>query len=192
MKYIGLTGGIGSGKSVIAKIFECLHIPVYYSDSQAKRLMNSHEGIRKQLIALLGESVYKANKLQKNVVAHALFSDDSLKLNIDSIVHPVVRSDFFEWANKQFAPYVIMESALMFQHDLYTHFDAVVFVNSSIETRIARVMERDGLQQNEIEQRIKMQPNDEICKQKAQYIIENNNTFVIPQVMSIHSKIMLL
>ncbi|HON53783.1 MAG TPA: dephospho-CoA kinase [Bacteroidales bacterium] len=189
MKYIGLTGGIGSGKSVIAKIFECLQIPVYYSDIRAKQLMNTHEDIRNQLVDLVGEKVYSNNILQTHILAQALFSDVAIKNRVDSIVHPIVRNDFFEWAQLQCAPYVILESALMFQTNLYTYFSEIIFVDCNKQTRIQRVMARDGLQQHEVEKRIQMQPDDEFCKQKSQYIIENNNTFVIPQVLNVHAKI---
>lgn len=191
MKYIGVTGGIGSGKSVVCKVFECLHIAVYYSDYHAKRLMHTNQTIREKLIGVLGASVYVNNQLQTHVIAQALFADESIKKTIESIVHPIVRNDFFEWAQKQSSPYVIMESALMFQHDLYTYFDAIIYVQANDDIRTQRVMQRDGLTPDQIQARMNMQPLEEICLQKSQFVIENNNTFVIPQVIEIHRNICL-
>lgn len=187
MRKVGLTGGIGSGKSVVAKIFNCLHIPVYESDEQAKILMNSNEIIREAIILLLGSSAYNGTVLQKQVVSQAIFSDSSLRMSINSIVHPEIRNHFNEWANKQTSSYVIMESALLFDSDLYTYFDKVICVNAHIETRIQRVMQRNNVTRDDVLQRMKMQPENEFCLRKSDFVVENNNTFVIPQVIAIHN-----
>ena len=190
MKKIGLTGGIGSGKSIVASIFASLHIPIYNSDFEAKRLMNSHSQIREKIIDLLGEQAYSGNQLQKDVVANAIFTDSNVRSKVNEIVHPIVREDFQLWASKQKSPYVIMESALLFDSDLYTLFDKTIFVNCPLEKRIEQVMKRDSCSRESVIQRIEMQPDVEFCLQKTHYVVENNNTFVIPQVLEIHKSIL--
>jgi len=189
MKCIGITGGIGSGKSVVSKVFECFGIPVYYSDREAKRLMNSNDTIRHNLTDLISPDLYVSDVLQTHIMAQAIFSNLALKQQVESIIHPMVREDFFAWSCKASAPYVLMESALMFQNDLYTYFDAIIYVQCDKETRIQRVMQRDGLTRSEIETRMNMQPDEQICLQKSLFVIENNNTFVLPQVIEIHTNI---
>ena len=190
MKKIGLTGGIGCGKSIVASIFTSLHIPVYNSDFEAKRLMNSHSKIREKIIALLGEQAYSENQLQKEVIAQAIFTNSNVRIKMNEIVHPIVREDFQLWASKQKSPYVIMESALLFDSDLYTLFDKTIFVNCPLEKRIENVMKRDSCSKESVLQRIEMQPNVEFCLKKTHYVVENNNTFVIPQVLEIHKSIL--
>lgn len=187
MKYIGLTGGIGSGKTTIAKVFECLSVPVYYSDVQAKVLMNS--SLQPQIAAAVGAEVYENGKLNTQKMAHTLFNNAELKRKVEEIVHPAVRSDFFTWAQSFSVPYVIMESALMFASNLHTYFNSVIYVKSSLETRTLRAALRDNTAIELIQKRIKMQTSDEIYERKSQYIIENNDNFVIPQVLTIHLKL---
>lgn len=192
MKLIAVTGGIGSGKTIISKIFNCIGIPVYFSDSEAKRLMCSNSEIREKLQKEFGNNVYVNGQLQKNILAQIIFNNSESRKIVNQIVHPVVRKDFIEWTQNQNSDYCIMESALVFDSDLYSLFDAVVYVDSPIEIRIQRVMNRDNCSREDVLQRIKMQPSDEICLQKSHFVVENNNTFVIPQVLKIHQRILTL
>ena len=185
-KHIALTGGIGSGKSVIAKIFSILGIPVYDSDSEAKRLMETDGGVAFSLQKLIGEGLYKDSKLQKDVMARAIFSNSNLCKKVNEIVHPRVWNEYLEWSNRQNAPFTIMESALLFESDLYKNFDAIVAVTADGETRIRRVMQRNNCDAESVRKRMQNQQSVEIALQNADFIIENSHTFVITQVLEIY------
>ncbi len=186
-KHIALTGGIGSGKSVIAKIFSILGIPVYDSDSEAKRLMETDGGVAFSLQKLIGEGLYKDSKLQKDVMARAIFSNSNLCKKVNEIVHPRVWNEYLEWSNRQNAPFTIMESALLFESDLYKNFDAIVAVTADGETRIRRVMQRNNCDAESVRKRMQNQQSVEIALQNADFIIENSHTFVITQVLEIYN-----
>ena len=143
IKHIALTGGIGSGKSVIAKIFIILGIPVYDSDREAKRIMETDRGVVSSLQQLIGEELYQDSKLQKEVMARAIFSDSILCKKINEIVHPQVWNDYVQWSNRQNTDFTIMETALLYETEMYKNFDAVVAVTADEETRIRRVMQRN-------------------------------------------------
>jgi dephospho-CoA kinase len=185
--YIALTGGIGCGKSVVARVFSCLRIPVYDSDSRAKKLMNTDENIKNSLIRLVGNEIYKNGCLQKEVMAKAIFSDADLLTKVNSIVHPAVWNDYVAWSEKQHAPFTIMETALLYETDLYKNFKKSIAVVANDEIRIQRVMRRDSCSYESVMARIKNQPSVEKAVQNADFIIENNDTFVIPQVMEVYN-----
>jgi dephospho-CoA kinase len=186
-KHIALTGGIGSGKSVIAKIFSILGIPVYDSDSEAKRLMETDGGVAFSLQKLIGEGLYKDSKLQKDVMAQAIFSNSNLCKKVNEIVHPRVWKEYIEWSNRQNAPFTIMETALLFESDLYKNFDAIVAVTADEETRIRRAMQRNNCDAESVRKRMQNQQSVEIALQNADFIIENSHTFVITQVLEIYN-----
>lgn len=187
---IGLTGGIGSGKSVIAQIFKTLAIPVYNSDIEAKRLINSSTIIREQFIQLVGSKVYVNSILQPQILAQAIFTDDSIRQKVNAIVHPEVFKDFKEWGLAQNAPYVIMESALLLENNLDAHFNAIIIVDANKEIRKKRVMKRDNCDCVAVENRMQMQVDYANSLSKTSFVIKNNNTFVIPQVLEIHTRIL--
>ncbi|MDR1762209.1 MAG: dephospho-CoA kinase [Bacteroidales bacterium] len=188
-KKVALSGGIGSGKTCMAKIFTALGVPVYNSDECAKQLMQTEETIRPQLIMLFGEDLYKGKELQKQVLAQYIFSNNDLRQKVNAIVHPVVIEDYKKWSAQQNAAYTIMETALLFENDLHKNFDITIYVTAPLETRIARVMKRDNCERADVEKRIKMQQNDTICVQKADFVIENNN-FALSQVLNIHEQLL--
>ena len=183
-KKIALSGGIGSGKTCMAKVFAALGVPVYNSDERAKQLMQTDETVRTQLIALFGEDLYKGNELQKQVLANHIFTNNDLRQKVNAIVHPVVIEDYIQWSKSQNAAYTIMETALLFENDLHKHFDYTIYITAPLETRIARVMKRDNCTRAEVEKRIKMQQCDTICAQKADFVIENNN-FALSQIIAV-------
>jgi dephospho-CoA kinase len=185
--YIALTGGIGCGKSVVARVFSCLRVPVYDSDSRAKNLMNTDENIKNSLIRLIGNEIYKDGRLQKEVMAKAIFSDADLLSKVNSIVHPAVWNDYVAWSRKQHAPFTIMETALLYETDLYKNFKKSIAVTATDEIRIRRVMRRDSCTYESVVARIKNQPSVEKAVRNADFIIENNDTFVIPQVMEVYN-----
>lgn len=186
-KYIALTGGIGSGKSVISKIFSCIGIPVYDSDSHAKKLMESNQTIITSLKNLLGESVYENGHLNKSYMSKVIFSNKQLCQQVNDIVHPQVWIDYKQWSDKQNVPCTIMETALLYESEIYKNFDASIAVIASENVRIQRVMQRDLCDAESVKKRIQNQQKVDKALQKADFIIENNDTFVISQVMNIYT-----
>lgn len=188
-KLVALSGGIGSGKTCIAKIFAALGVPVYNSDERAKQLMQTAETIRTQLIALFGKELYKENELQKQLLAQYIFTNDELRQKVNAIVHPAVIEDYKTWSAQHNTAYTIMETALLFENDLHKQFDGTIYVTAPLETRIARVMKRDNCERADVEKRIKMQHNDIICMQKSDFVIENNN-FALLQTLNTHEQLL--
>jgi dephospho-CoA kinase len=160
MKKIGITGGIGSGKSFVADIIEKMGYPVYYSDIRSKELTNTHPIIRQGLIDLVGESVYFQGELNKKVLADAIFSQNELRLKVNQLIHPIVRSDFDEWFTAQDATLVFNEAAILFETGAYRNFDAVILVYAPEDLRLKRVLKRDIITENEVKARMAMQLSD--------------------------------
>lgn len=159
MLKIAITGGIGSGKSFIARQLTSLFgVPVYDSDTEAKRLNEESPEIRKGLVALCGEGVYDADgHLCKPVLAAYVFASDENARRVSQVVHPVVKADFLEWAQRQTAPVVAIETALLEQSGLDAVVDKVIRVDAPLETRIARAMSRDSATREQIMERIRRQ-----------------------------------
>lgn len=172
---IGITGGIGSGKSFVCDLLAQSGIPVYSCDEEAKRLMNVHPGIRKALIGLLGEDVYTAEgQLDKALLATWLFASSAHAEQVNAIVHPVVKSDFLQWAHNQDAPVVVMESAILFEAGMERLVDRVLLVDAPRGLRLQRAMSRDGATREQIEARMRRQMPDEERRSRAQDILCND------------------
>ena len=170
---LGITGGIGSGKSYISSLLrEQLSVPVYDCDTEAKRLMAEDKSIQQQLMNLVGAHVYKAGKLQKDVLADYLFANQQNALQVNAIVHPAVKDDFRRWTALQKADLVAIESAILYESGFVSLADKVLYVDASKELRIQRVMQRDGSTRQQVEARMNMQKAEE-QRQKADFIIEN-------------------
>lgn len=181
---IGITGGIGSGKSVVSRIMTVMGIPVYNSDAEARRLMNTDFVIREELISLLGEGVYREGELNKPLLSSYLFANPENANRINSIVHPRVREDFCQWASdNSLADILAQESAILFESGFADMFDKTVMVYAPLEIRVARVMQRDGLSEEAVLQRVQRQMDDDRKKLMADYVIVNDDiTPLIPQV----------
>lgn len=191
MKIVGLTGGIGSGKTTIAKMFKSFGIPVYFADDEAKKLMNSSKIIRKKLIALLGTSAYSEDGLNKPYIASKIFENKKLLDQINDIVHPKVKAHFERWLKKQNAPYIIKEAAIIFENNLQSQYHLIITVTSDTETRINRVINRDGSTRNKVLSVIENQLPDALKISKSDFVIRNNNLEETKkQVAKIHSKIL--
>ncbi|MBT8306244.1 MAG: dephospho-CoA kinase [Maribacter sp.] len=173
MIIVGLTGGIGSGKSTVAKMFKELGVPVYNSDKKARKLMKSSKKIRKSIKGLLGDEAYDGKELNKTYIASKIFKDKTLLDQMNAIVHPAVRRNFMAWVNKQQAPYVIQEAAIIFENDLQQFYDKVILVTAPEKLRIKRVMERDGIPKSEILARIANQWQDTRKIQLSDFVIHN-------------------
>lgn len=174
MKKIGITGGIGSGKSVVGQILEAMHFPVYYSDQQSKILVDSDVEIREELIKLLGTEVYYDGKLNRPFLTQRLFSNDELRLKINQIIHPKVRSAFTLWTQKQTSSFVFNEAAILFETGAYKSMDFNILVTAPMELKIARVMKRDHIQLIEIQERMSKQWTDEEKIHLADFVIVND------------------
>lgn len=192
IKRFGLVGGIGSGKSTIAKMFEELGVPVYYSDDEAKRLMNDDEIINTELRTLFGDAIYnKSGKLDKKKLAEIIFNDKELLEKVNSIVHPIVRQDFEEWCEEQTTNYVLQESAILFETGSYKKLDGIILVHATENERVGRVMKRDRCDKESVLSRIKNQWKDEQRLEAADYIIYNydGHTCSDLQVYELHEKL---
>lgn len=181
---LAVTGGIGSGKSYISHLLENMHIPVYNADNEAKRLTVSDAGIRGELIALLGEEVYKDGLLNKPLLASYLFSDPVHVLQINSIIHPRVRKDFTVWVERQEKCEIVgMESAILYEAGFQDTVDAVIMVYAPVELRIQRAMYRDGASEEQVRARIAAQMDDEEKRRRADFTVVNDGVqLLIPQL----------
>ncbi len=187
---VGLTGGIGSGKSVVAKIFETLSVPVYYADDAAKRVMNENVGLRKELIRHFGEESYINNNLNRKYISSQVFGNPEKLDLLNSLVHPLTLADADAWMSLQTAPYVIKEAALIFESDAWKHLDKVIGVNAPFELRMKRAMQRDGLSAGQVQARMNRQMNEEEKMKRCDYILENDEKkLLIPQVLVLHEKL---
>ncbi|MCZ4695163.1 dephospho-CoA kinase [Ancylomarina euxinus] len=189
---IGLTGGIGSGKSLVADFFRQLGIPVYTSDIEAKKLMQTDDLIRSSLIEAFGESVYlKSGDLNRVKLAEVIFSNNEALKKVNAIVHPQVRLHFQEWVLKQTeAPYVIQESAIIFDTGLYKNFDKIITVTADESIRIDRVVERDSCTKESVLERMSKQMSEQERIVKSDFVIYNNSELVIPQIIAIHNQLL--
>jgi dephospho-CoA kinase len=183
---IGLTGGIGSGKSVVAKIFTTLGIPVFNADEEAKHMMQSNQEMKFKLIEQFGSSIYDASGLQKEKLAAIVFNDPYQLQLLNAIVHPVTIQAAKNWAAKQNSPYVIKEAALIFESGAADGLFKVIGVTAPLSLRLQRVMHRDGVSKEQVEARMQHQISDTIKMRLCDYVIENSNQqMLIPQVLEL-------
>ncbi|MGB5464223.1 MAG: dephospho-CoA kinase [Aureibaculum sp.] len=170
---VGLTGGIGSGKTTVANFFSELGIPIYYADLEARRLMKSSSLIKRKLIKEFGNDAYKDGELNTSFLASIVFKDKSKLTQINSIIHPEVAKDFLSWIKKQNAPYVIEESAILFENNLIDHFDYIITVTAPADVRINRIIKRDNTSKKEVLLRMNNQWDDKKKIELSDYIIHN-------------------
>jgi dephospho-CoA kinase len=189
-KIIGLTGGIGSGKSVVAKVFATMGIPVFNADDEAKRIMQTSPVLKEKLIQQFGSSIYNEFGLQKEKLASIVFNDPFQLQLLNAIVHPVTIQAAKDWAAKQQSPYVIKEAALIFESGSAEGLFKVIGVTAPLSLRIHRVMQRDGISKDQVEARMRNQIADSIKMRLCDFVIHNNNQqMVIPQVLAIDKAI---
>lgn len=188
---IGITGGIGSGKSVVSHLLDVMGVPMYISDIETKKLMQSDEEIRRSLIALLGEEVYVGGSLNKPMLAAYLFASDQHAREINAIVHPRVKADFRRWVQEHDRhPLVGIESAILIEAGFAAEVDKVVMVYAPREVRVARAIKRDSSSREQIEQRIRSQMDDEVKREYADFVIVNDGErALIPQVQELLARI---
>ena len=190
MRIIGITGGIGSGKSTIAKVFISMGFPVYNSDTRAKELINSNIDVIDSIKQEFGDDIYSSEGLDRKKMASIVFSDSDKLQKLNSIVHPAVGLDFDKWANSQNTSFVLKEAAILFETGIYKSLDKTILVTCPKEERINRVIKRDSATKEAIEARMNSQWSEEKKKELADYIIDNSGEeMVIPQVISLINRL---
>ncbi|SHJ04589.1 dephospho-CoA kinase [Aquimarina spongiae] len=190
MKVVGLTGGIGSGKSTIAKMFEDLGVAVYIADIEAKKLMNEDPAVKKEITDLFGEEAYRNNTLNRPFIANIVFNDSTQLEKLNAIVHPAVADHFDKWKDRQNGNYVIKEAAILFENGGYKQCHHTILVVAPLELRISRVLNRDQSTRDEVLSRIKNQWDDDQKIPLADFVIQNIDLQdTEQQVNEIHQKI---
>ncbi len=193
MLRVGLTGGIGSGKSTVAKIFEVLGIPVYYADTAARRLMNEDEELKKKIIEHFGKGSYADGQLNRPYISSLVFNDKEKLEFLNSLTHPATIFDANKWMLKQTSPYAIKEAALIFESSSAEHLDHIIGVYTPTPLRIQRIMQRDKITEEEVLQRMKRQMDEDSKMRLCDFVIINDEQhLLIPQVLQLHEKLLAL
>ena len=193
MLKVGITGGIGSGKTTVCKIFETLNIPIYYADERAKWLMVNDQDLVIQIKDLLGKESYTIDgQLNRKFISSIVFNDKGKLKQLNALVHPVVANDGENWHLEQVAPYTLKEAALLFESGSYRSLDKIITVFAPESTRIQRVVDRDQVSEAEVKARIRNQMPDEEKVKLADFVINNyDNHRLIPQVLEIDRQLRL-
>lgn len=173
-KIIGITGGIGSGKTTVAKLFSELGIPLFIADVEAKKLMNNDQEVIAKLISLFGNEAYQNNTLNRAYISEQVFNNKELLEALNNIVHPAVQKKFESWYKKQEAPYVLYEAAILIEKGRTEYFDKIILVTASKKERIERVIKRDQISEDQIEQRMNNQWSDDKKEKFADFVIKNS------------------
>lgn len=188
---VGLTGGIGSGKSTVARVFEVLGIPVYYADEATRQLMNTDEALKKEIIKNFGEESYSEGQLNRPYIASIVFNNKEKLEMLNALTHPATIRHANEWMQQQTAPYVIKEAALIFESGSAENLDYVIGVSAPKITRIQRVMERDHISSDEVQKRMDRQIDEEMKMKLCDFVLVNNDTELLtPQVLALHEQLL--
>lgn len=192
MLKVGITGGIGSGKSSVCKVFEVLGVPIYYADDRAKALMVNNAELVAGIKARFGEAAYNNGQLDRAYLAEQVFNNKEALAALNGLVHPVVAKDAELWHNEHLnAPYTLKEAALLFEAGSYKQLDKIIVVTAPKDVRIERVMKRDGVTAEQVEARMDHQWSEEQKVALADYIIANDGQHeLIDQVMQLHHELL--
>lgn len=187
---IGITGGIGCGKTTVCRVFETLGIPVFESDKEAQFVIGSDPIIRHKLIEITGADLFPTGDLDRKLLANLIFNDKKLLEKVNQLIHPVVLNNFNKWSENQNAPYTILESAILFESGAWKNVDISITVTAPLEERIRRVSVRSNLDESEIAERIKNQMDDGERVLKSDFVIRNGEgDMIIPSILKIHDTI---
>jgi dephospho-CoA kinase len=193
MLNIGLTGGIGSGKTTVAKIFELLGVPVYYADDAAKKIMNEDEELKAAIQKQFGNEAYKNGELDRVYLSTKVFNDPFRLEMLNSLVHPATIRDAAKWMSQQKASYTIKEAALIFESGSAGYLDYVIGVYAPAQLRIQRTMERNHLSHDEVIQRMDKQLDEDMKMKLCDFVIYNDEKhLLIPQVIELHHRLLAL
>jgi dephospho-CoA kinase len=188
---IGVTGGIGSGKTTVCRIFNALGIPVFASDAEAKKIMETDPGVIEQINLIAGRDIYEAVTLNRSELAGIIFNDRELLEKVNRVVHPVVKENFNKWERTQQADYVILEAAILFESGSFRNVDRIITVTAPVEERIERVVKRNNLSREQILDRIRNQTDDDFKISRSDFVIDNSdNQMIIPVILKIHEEIL--
>lgn len=191
MKIIGLTGGIGSGKTTVSRLFHLLGVPIYIADERAKKLFTNNPEVQKKVIDQFGSESIKNGEVNSSYLANITFNNKEKLAQLNAIVHPAVAEDFSAWLSNQTAEYVIKEAAILFESGSDATCDKVIVVAAPDETRIERVMQRDKLNKEAVVARMRNQWSQEKKIELSDFVIVNDNSVsVIEQVTNIHKELM--
>ncbi len=191
MLKVGLTGGIGSGKTTVARLFMLLGIPVFNADQEAKRIMNENASLREKLVGLFGEESYVNNSLNRKYIADIVFKDPYKLELLNAAVHPVTIAAGNAWAMLQQTPYSIKEAAILFETPAAAHLDYIIGVSAPPNIRLQRVMHRDGVPPDVVLARMRQQMDEDIKMKLCDFVIINDEQrLVIPQVLMLHKKLL--
>jgi dephospho-CoA kinase len=192
-KRLGVTGGIGSGKTTVCRIFRVLGVPVFMADEVARNLMNTDSDITRGIKSIAEKDLYTGGELDRRELARLIFNQPDLLRRVNAIVHPAVLRNFEQWTSALDVPYVIMEAAVLFESNADKTVDRVVSVSAPVEERISRVMGRSGMSRIEVLDRINNQLEDEEREEQSYYIINNaDNEMIIPEILKIHDDMLRL
>lgn len=191
MLKVGITGGIGAGKSIVCRVFKTLGIPVFDADAAAKHLMENDAALIKSISKLFGDDIYKSGRLDREQLAATVFNQPTLLQQLNAIVHPATIHYGNEWMASQSSPYVIKEAAIFFESGSYKEMDVMVGVFAPVELRLKRVITRPGMTREKALERMANQMSDEEKLKLCDYTITNDgDTALIPQVGSLHHTLM--
>lgn len=190
---IGLTGGIGSGKTTVAKVFELLNVPVYYADDASKRLYNTDKDLMQKMKAHFGHDIYNEEELNRSKLASLVFNNSEKLALLNSLVHPPTIKDAEHWMQRQTAPYIIKEAALIFESGSSAGLDFIIGVYAPQHIRLQRVMNRDNLSRQDVMNRMKRQINEEMKMKLCDFVVVNNEQeLVLPQIQKLHESFLQL
>ncbi len=189
---VGVTGGIGTGKTTVCRIFETLGVPVFYADDEAKKILFTDANVLNSVIGIFGEEIFSAGIPDRKKIADIIFTDAVKLQQLNSVLHPETLRHFNEWCDeKKIAPYVLMEAALIFETGAENFLDFVIVISAPEKIRINRTTKRNHLTEEEVKARIKHQFSPIVIEQKADFIIVNDEEqLLIPQVMALHENFM--
>lgn len=191
MLKLGITGGIGSGKTTVCRLFGLLGIPVYYADDESKKLLNEDQEVKEKVLAVFGKSILdNSGMIDRKKLAAIVFNNKEQLEKLNAILHPAVGLNFENWLKKQNTPYILKEAAILFESGAYKQVDKVLTITAPLELKIQRTMKRDGVSKEEIERRMQLQMTDEEKVKRSDFIITNNEQeLLIPQVLALHQQL---
>jgi dephospho-CoA kinase len=188
---IGVTGGIGSGKTTVCRVFSALGIPVFASDDEARKIMETDPLVIEKVNSIAGRDIYKGGSLNRPELAGIIFNDKELLEKINGVVHPLVRERFDRWEKLQNADYIILETAILFESGSFRNVDRIITVIAPVEERIERVVRRNNLSREQIMERIRNQTDDQLKISGSDFVIDNSDDqMIIPAILRIHEEIL--